>query len=178
MTTAHGMWPGRSLGNGGRPDVQGTACMKDCAAPAKVASSLPEHARDAHGNLAEQQRLVGAQRGMDTTRATPSLAVPAAAVATTAAARPAAASGGAAALALAKKHNCLACHGVGNKIVGPALNDVARKYTGRADAADYLAQRILGGGSGVWGNIPMPAQTLPQADAQAIAQWLAQGAKK
>jgi len=178
MTTAHGMWPGRSLGNGGRPDVQGTACMKDCPAPTRVTSALPEHARDAHGNLAEQQRLVGAQRGMDTTRATPSLAVPAAAVATTAAARPAAASGGAAALALAKKHNCLACHGVGNKIVGPALNDVARKYTGRADAADYLAQRILGGGSGVWGNIPMPAQTLPQADAQAIAQWLAQGAKK
>ena len=182
MTTAHGLWPGRSLGNGGRPDVQGTACMKDCAVPTRVASSLPEHARDAHGNLAAQQRLVGAQRGIDTTRATRGLAAGAVAatpaVATTAAASPAAASGGAAALALAKKHNCLTCHGVGNKIVGPSLTDVARKYATRADGAAYLAQRIVAGSSGVWGSIPMPAQALPQADALALAQWLAQGAKK
>ena len=172
MSTDHGMWPGRSLGNGGRPDVRSTACMNDCPVPARVASSLPEHARDAHGNLAEQQRLVGAQRGTNTTR--PSTAAtdrPATMVA-------AAASPGAVALALARKHNCLACHGVGNRIVGPSLNDVARKYAGRADGASYLAQRIVGGSSGVWGPIPMPAQTLPAADAQAIAQWLAQGAKK
>ena len=166
MTTAHGLWPGRSLGNGGRPDVQGTACMKDCAVPTRVASSLPEHARDAHGNLAAQQRLVGAQRGIDTARAAPGVR---AAVAVDPAD---------AALALARKHNCLTCHGVGNKIVGPSLNDVARKYADRADGAAYLAQRIVAGGSGVWGSIPMPAQALPQADAQAIALWLAQGAKK
>ena len=171
MTTAHGLWPGRSLGNGGRPDVQGAACMKDCAAATKVASLLPEHARNAHGNLAEQQRLVGAQLGIDTSRAAPG--VPAAATAS-----PAAAAGEAAALALARKHNCLTCHGVANKIVGPALNDVARKYAGREDGVAYLSQRILGGGSGVWGSIPMPAQALPQADALALAQWLAQGAKK
>jgi len=183
MTTNHGLWPGRSLGNGGRPDVQGTACMKDCAVTAKVASFLPEHARDAHGNLAEQQRLVGAQRGIDTAKAASgspgTAAVAGTAVTATPAPGPAAAAtGGAAALALAKKHNCLTCHGVGNKVVGPALNDVARKYTNRGDAAAYLAQRIQGGGSGVWGSIPMPAQTLPGADAQVIAQWLAQGAKK
>lgn len=172
MTTDHGLWPGRSLGNGGRPDVRGTACMKDCPAPTGVASHLPEHARDAHGNLAGQQRLVGAQRGVDTTRAETVLATAAAA------ASPAALSDGAPALELARKHNCLACHGVGNKIVGPALNDVARRYTSRSDAATYLTQRILGGGGGVWGSIPMPAQTLPAGDAQAIAQWLAQGAKK
>jgi S-disulfanyl-L-cysteine oxidoreductase SoxD len=172
MTTAHGLWPGRSLGQGSRPDVQGTACMKDCAAQAKVASYLPEHARDAHGNLAEQQRLVGPQRGIDTSR-TPAAAT---AQATTASVAPAGA--GAAALALARQHNCLACHGVGNKIVGPALNDIARKYAGRGDAVSYLAQRIMDGSSGVWGSIPMPAQALPAADAQAIAQWLAQGAKK
>ena len=171
MTTAHGLWPGRSLGNGGRTDVQGTACMKDCPAPTRVVSSLPEHARDAHGNLAEQQRLVGAQRGIDTTRATP--AQPA-----SGAAKPASAGGDEARLALARKHNCLACHGVANKIVGPSLNDVARKYAGRADSASYLAQRIVGGSSGVWGPNPMPAQTLPAADAQALAQWLAQGAPK
>ena len=171
MSTDHGLWPGRSLGNGGKPDVQGTACMKDCAAPARVASSLPQHARDAHGNLAAQQRLVGAQRGIDTTRAAPGQP----AVASTPAS---AADSAALALALARKHNCLTCHGVDNKIVGPALNDVARKYAGRADAADYLLPRILDGSSGVWGGIPMPAQALPAADAQAIAQWLAQGTKK
>lgn len=172
MTTDHGLWPGRSLGNGGRPDVRGTACMKDCPAPAQRASFLPEHARDAHGNLAGQQRLVGAQRGVDTTRAAPGLDAGAAA------ASPATANEGAAALALARKHNCLACHGVGNSIVGPAFNDVARKYANRSDAAGYLAQRIVDGGNGVWGSIPMPVQTLPPADAQAIAQWLAQGARK
>lgn len=171
MTTAHGMWPGRSMGNGGRLDVQGTACMKDCVAATKVVSSLPEHARDAHGNLAAQQRLVGAQRGIDTTRTPPG-------VTAAATASPAAAAGEAAALALARKHNCLTCHGVANKIVGPALNDVARKYASQADGAAYLAQRIVAGSSGVWGSIPMPAQALPQADALAIAQWLAQGAKK
>jgi S-disulfanyl-L-cysteine oxidoreductase SoxD len=171
MTTAHGLWPGRSPGHGSRPDVQGTACMKDCAAPARVVSSLPEHARDAHGNLAAQQRLVGAQRGVDTTRAT--AGPPASATA-----RTAGTDGDAAALALAKKHNCLTCHGVGHKLVGPAFNDVARKYAARGDAAAHLVQRILGGSSGVWGSVPMPAQTLPQADAQALALWLAQGAKQ
>jgi cytochrome c len=83
-----------------------------------------------------------------------------------------------AALALATQHNCLACHGVANKIVGPAFTDVAKKHAGRSDAVAYLTQKVLGGGSGVWGAIPMPAQTLPAADAQAIAQWLADGAKR
>ena len=68
MSTDHGLWPGKSMGNGGKPDVKATACMNNCATEAKVASYLPEHARDAHGNLAEQNRLVGAQRGIDTSR--------------------------------------------------------------------------------------------------------------
>ncbi len=67
MTAQHGMWPGRSLGNGGKPDVKAVACMKDCAAEPSVASFLPDFARNAHGNLAEQNRPVGAQRGADTT---------------------------------------------------------------------------------------------------------------
>ena len=187
MSTDHGLWPGRSLGNKGRPDVQGSACMADCGAESRVVSSLPTHARDAHGNLAQQQRLVGPQRGADTSRAPPALpsggpaqaatAVPAPTAATMAAsAAPAGSS--ADALALARKHNCLTCHGVANRIVGPSLVEIGRKYSGQADAATYLAQRIVAGGSGVWGSIPMPAQTLPAADAQALAQWLAQGAGK
>jgi cytochrome c len=174
-TTAHGMWPDRSLGNGGKPDVKGVACMKDCVVEPTVASFLPDHARNAHGNLAEQQRLVGAQLGADTSR-------PPGAPAVVAAAAPAAAAGNdaasKAALALATKHNCMACHGVANKIVGPAFTDVAKKHAARGDAVAYLTQKVLAGGSGVWGAIPMPAQTLPAADAQAIAQWLADGAKR
>ena len=64
------------------------------------------------------------------------------------------------------------------KLVGPGLREVAKKYAGRADAAAYLAGRIRGGGSGVWGAIPMPPQSLAEADAQSIAQWLADGARK
>ncbi|HEY0820941.1 MAG TPA: cytochrome C, partial [Rhizobacter sp.] len=59
-----------------------------------------------------------------------------------------------------------------------AFRDIARKYAGRADGAAYLASKIKGGGSGVWGAIPMPPQTLPDADAQELARWLAAGARK
>ena len=78
-------------------------------------------------------------------------------------------------LALLGKHNCTACHGVERKIVGPAMTDVAKKYPGQTDV---LAQKIKNGGAGVWGPIPMPAQNLPDADAQAIAAWLARGAPR
>jgi cytochrome c len=147
--------------------------MKDCASEATVASYLPEHARNAHGNLAEQNRAVGAQHGADTTRAPG--ATPAAPPAPAPNAAPLDAN--AAALTLARKFNCLTCHGMDNKVVGPGLREVAKKYAGRADAADYLAQKISVGGSGVWGPVPMPAQTLPVADLKTLAQWIAQGAK-
>ncbi len=174
MTTNHGLWPGRSMGNGGKPDVRATACMTNCATEPTVASFLPDFARNAHGNLAEQQRLVGSQLGADTTRPPGAGARPAA---VGGAAGPGPSAAGQAALALAKQHNCLACHGVDNKIVGPGLREVARKVAGRTDAVAYLAGKIKGGGQCVWGAIPMPAQTLSDADAKAIAQWLADGAK-
>lgn len=170
MTTDHGMWPGRTLGNGGKPDVKATACMKDCAAEPKVASFLPDFARGAHGNLAEQNRAVGAQHGANT-------AAPAAAgaAATTAAAAPSAA--GAITKTLTQ-HLCLTCHGMDAKIVGPALVDISKKYAARPDAVDYLKGKIRAGGTGIWGPIPMPPQTLPESDAEAIAKWLADGAKR
>jgi cytochrome c len=170
MTTAHGMWPGAGFGNG-KPDVKAVACMKNCATEATVASYLPDHARNAHGNLAEQNRAVGAQHGADTTRA------PGAAPAGPATPKAAPVDANAAALTLARKFNCLACHGMDTKLVGPGLREVSKKYAGRADAADYLAQRISAGGSGVWGSVPMPAQAVPAADLKALAQWIAQGAK-
>jgi cytochrome c len=179
MSTDHGMWPGRSLGNGGRPDVSGVACMNNCkpAGSIQVESKLPDFARNAHGNLAEQQRIVGAQLGADTTRPAGSApaarpAVVAAALATAAAAGP-----GQRALALAKQHNCLTCHGVDAKVVGPGLREVAKKYAGRSDALSYLSEKIVAGGVGVWGPIPMPVQSLSGQDAKTIAQWLVEGAK-
>ena len=174
MRTDHALWPGRTITQAPKPDVQAVACMKDCATEPTVASFLPDFARNAHGNLAEQNRLVGAQRGADTTRPSGSPVVIAAAAAPAAAADPKAV----AAQALARKHNCLACHGMDNKVVGPGLREVAKKHAGRTDALAYLTQKIQAGGSGVWGAIPMPAQTLPSEDAKAIAQWLADGAKK
>ena len=174
MRTDHGLWPGRTLGNGGKPDIRATACRSNCATEPTVASFPPDFARNAHGNLAEQNRLVGAQHGADTTRGPGTTAAAGQGAAPSAVANPAAA----AALALARKHNCLTCHGLDNKVVGPGLQEVARKYAGRADAQAYLAQKIQAGGGGVWGAIPMPAQTLPSTDVQAIAQWLAAGARK
>ena len=166
MTTDHAMWPG---GKPRKPDVQGSSCMKDCPVEADHASLLPDHARNAHGNLAEQNRLVGAQHGADTTRPAGAAAPAGASVAKP---EPPAA------LALLNKNGCNACHTVDTKLVGPALRDIAKKYAGQADAAAYLGGKIRAGGSGVWGPIPMPAQTLPEADARAIAQWLTEGAKK
>ncbi|HEV6967695.1 c-type cytochrome [Roseateles sp.] len=175
MTTAHAMWPGKGLGKPGALDVKASACMHDCGTEPKVASLLPDFARNNNGNLAEQQRLVGPQRGIDTTR--PPGARQAAAVAAAPAPAPAPATGGAAAaLALVKQHACTACHGLQQKLVGPGFKQVAAKYAGRADAEAYLAAKIKSGGQGVWGAIPMPGQPLPEADLKALAAWLAAGA--
>ena len=79
---------------------------------------------------------------------------------------------------LAKKNNCLACHAVDKKIVGPAYQDVAKKYAGQADAEATVAKNIKTGGSGKWGPIPMPPQAqLSDADAKALAAWVLGGAK-
>jgi cytochrome c len=79
---------------------------------------------------------------------------------------------------LAKKNNCLTCHGVDKKIVGPAYQDVAKKYASQADAEGTLAKSIKAGGSGKWGPIPMPAQAqLSDAEAKALAAWILAGAK-
>jgi cytochrome c len=173
MSTDHHLWPGKSMGNA-KPDVMAQACMSNCEAEPRLASFLPDFARNAHGNLAEQNRLVGAQRGADTTR--PPGAAPAAV--RLAVVAPAATGGNAAAVALAGKYTCTACHGMENKIVGPGFAEIAKKHAGRADAEAYLAEKIRNGGQGVWGPIPMPAQTLPEADARALAQWIAAGARK
>jgi S-disulfanyl-L-cysteine oxidoreductase SoxD len=66
MTLDHALWPGRTLARGKAADVKGSACMSNCTTETGVASLLPDFARNAHGNLAEQNRAVGPQRGADT----------------------------------------------------------------------------------------------------------------
>ena len=92
----------------------------------------------------------------------------AAAVAALAAAAPAQASE-----ELAKKHNCLACHQTNAKLVGPSYKDVAAKYAGQKDAVAKLAEKIQKGGTGVWGQIPMPANPqVTEAEAKTLAAWV------
>lgn len=79
---------------------------------------------------------------------------------------------------LAQKNACMACHAVDKKLVGPAYQDVAKKYAGQADAEIKLAESIRKGGSGKWGAIPMPAQpALSEEDAKTLAAWILRGAK-
>ena len=74
---------------------------------------------------------------------------------------------------LAKKHNCLACHQVGAKSVGPSYKDIAAKYKGQADAAAKLADKVKKGGSGVWGQVPMPPNAaVPDADVKTLVDWI------
>jgi len=75
--------------------------------------------------------------------------------------------------ALAKKHNCLACHTVDKKLVGPAYKDVAKKYRGQAGIEAKLIEKVKKGGGGVWGPIPMPPNTaVPDADVKKLVEWI------
>jgi cytochrome c len=76
-------------------------------------------------------------------------------------------------LALATSKNCMACHAVDKKLVGPAYKEVAAKYAGQKDAVDKLSTKIIKGGSGVWGPVPMPANTqVSEAEAKKLAAWV------
>ena len=74
---------------------------------------------------------------------------------------------------LARSKNCMACHAAANKIVGPSYKEVAAKYAGQSDAEAKLVTKVMKGGSGVWGAVPMPANPqLSAADAQALVKWI------
>lgn len=75
--------------------------------------------------------------------------------------------------ALAKKHQCLACHQLDKKSVGPAYKEIAKKYKGQADAVAKLSAKVKKGGSGVWGPIPMaPNPAVPDADIKTLVEWV------
>jgi cytochrome c len=76
-------------------------------------------------------------------------------------------------LALAQQQNCMSCHSVTHRFMGPALHDVATRYAGHEDAATYLKHKILDGSTGVWGVVPMPANTQLTSDqAATLAAWI------
>jgi S-disulfanyl-L-cysteine oxidoreductase SoxD len=155
-SAAHGLWLPT-----GKPDVQNTACMRNCTDEPRVASSLPDHARGTHGNLFEQTRNLGAVRGQNTG---PHRGED----------KPAGEFAGV--KAITARAACLGCHGIDRKIVGPGFSQVAEKYKTNDRAEAYLAQKIRTGGSGIWGEVAMPATAgLNEADAILLARWILKG---
>ena len=76
-------------------------------------------------------------------------------------------------LALATAKNCMACHAVDKKLVGPAYKEIAAKYAGQKDSADKLVAKVMKGGSGVWGPVPMPANAQVSPDeAKKLVAWI------
>jgi cytochrome c len=76
-------------------------------------------------------------------------------------------------LALATSKNCMSCHAVERKVLGPSFKDVAATYKDDKGAVDTLASKIMKGGSGVWGPVPMPANNqVSEADAKKLAAWV------
>ena len=73
---------------------------------------------------------------------------------------------------LMTKYNCQGCHAVDKKIVGPSFKDVAHKYAGESDGVQKLEGKVKNGGSGAWGQIPMPPNNVPAADLDALVQWI------
>ncbi len=74
---------------------------------------------------------------------------------------------------LAQSKNCMACHAVAQKLVGPSYKDVAKKYAGQKDAEAKLAEKVIKGGGGVWGPVPMPANPqVSPAEAKQLVAWI------
>lgn len=74
---------------------------------------------------------------------------------------------------LAQKKNCMACHAVDKKVIGPSFKDVAAKYSGDKDAPAKLVTKVIKGGAGAWGQIPMPANPqVSEAEAKQLVAWV------
>ena len=173
MSMSHGLWEVN-----GKPDIKSVACMKDCAAQVKIKSTLPEIARNAHGNVQSQNRSFGPVRGVDTTK--PASKTPVGAVNTsrqeaqnTLSSAEMSASTKLDGLSMAKKNNCLMCHGVNSKIIGPGFTEIAAKYKLDTAAEAMLIIKIKKGGAGNWGSIPMPAQTqIDEDEIKLLVNWI------
>jgi S-disulfanyl-L-cysteine oxidoreductase SoxD len=191
MTTAHAMWPGNEFGGTAKPDTQGSDCMTNCKTEVHVASFIPEYARNAHGNIADQNRTYGQFKGANTSSNSTiasvyvALSAPKMIVNPVVSAAPDIATKAAPktlksadVMPTLNKYACTACHGMDNKIVGPSFRDIAAKQAGKTDAAAYLAGKIKGGSSGVYGSIPMPPQSLGEVELLNVVKWITSGAAK
>jgi S-disulfanyl-L-cysteine oxidoreductase SoxD len=178
MTTAHALWPGNEFGGTSKPDTQGSDCMSHCKTETNVASFLPDHARNAHGNIAQQNREYGQFRGANTAVAGAISANGATKNIVKTADSETAVLKSADVTATLNKYACTACHGIDSKIVGPSFQEIAGKQGKQADAVAYLMGKIKNGSSGIYGSIPMPPQSVGEAELKKIAQWIASGAAK
>jgi cytochrome c len=150
MTRDHGLWDLK-----GKPDVVNTACMKDCATDVKLASALRNTRATAMATWHSRIERVGPARVKTEAVAEP--------------ARPAAIQPA----ELARRKACLSCHGVENRIVGPAFRDVAKRYKGQDGIEGKLVEKLRHGGSGSWGALPMPPNPdLAAADAATLVRWV------
>lgn len=173
MTLKHGM---RTVN--GQPDVKSKLCMENCKTINKITSSYPDSARTSHGNIQEQNRTFGAVRGIDTTKPPPTSLKELVSRQkkqentknkTTDSTEQDI-------LTLAKKSNCLSCHGTDNKKIGPGFNAVAEKYKSDKNANEALFMKVKKGTSGTWGDIPMPPQTaVNDMDIKALVNWILKG---
>ena len=76
-------------------------------------------------------------------------------------------------LAMAKKYNCTACHAVDKKLVGPGYQEVAKKYAGQKDAEAKLVEKVIKGGKGAWGEVPMPPNAAVKPDdVKTLVKWV------
>ena len=170
MTKKHGLWNVKD-----KPDVNGSSCMNNCVPFVQIGSTLPDFARDAHGNIVDQNRLYGPYRGADTTKP-PIAKLPGLTGEGLAHAKDTHANTPKGPAALFKNENCSACHAPNAKLVGPSIADVAAKYKGQSGAQEKLMAKVKNGGSGVWGAIPMPAQAqLSDEDRAALVRWMLTG---
>jgi len=147
FTTRHGF-----MRANGKPDTHAKACMAKCADEVHLLSQIPDYARDSHGDLAQQTGRVRADVATGGAEASPATS-------------PAAAE-------LAAHVGCLACHGVANSVVGPAFDDVARRYRNEPGAKAMLLRKVQAGGAGSWGSVAMPPQRAPERDIRAIIDWI------
>jgi len=166
MTQDHGMWTVN-----GKPDVKATACMTNCTKHISIGSTLPDYARNAHENLALQNRPYGPFRGVDTTKP-PVSKLPGKDMMTVSAVAAEVLSPE----ALFKKNNCAACHAPATNAIGPSIAQVAAKYKGQADAVQKMNAKVKAGGAGVWGSMPMPPHShVSDSDIDVMVKWMLSG---
>ena len=128
-------------------------------------------ARNAHENLALQNRPYGPFRGADTTKPPLAKLPGKGLMAVNMSAAESITPEG-----LFKKHNCSTCHAPASRAIGPAISEVAAKYKGQADAMSKLQKKVKVGGAGTWGAIPMPPHAhVPEGDIEVLVRWMLTG---